>query len=338
MLTLASALVVLTAATVAGPVVQSSGADDVEYAALIRQYSRGDFQRAMVAFAKWPAERVRRVVRTPRNVQGPDLQQTKAAAMLHADVSMLVAVTDDRLSRQHADLARRLVLSLSDEAIRFKERWQAYALGPTLVQHDLHLATLVVRQGIGTYPRNADLQAMGGTILELSARGLTADIRGVWMPNRRIEDALQAAALAYRRAIELDPSLLSARLRLGWTLSLNNSAGNAREQLRVVAERASSGDQGYLAHLLLGGIAEQEGHTEAAYAEYEQAHTMRRDAQSAHLALMRVAKITGRVDRADSLAAEYAARAPVSEDPWWSFSMGLDGELSAWLHEQATRP
>lgn len=328
----------LTETPVAAPVVQSSSADDVEYTALVRQYSRGEFQQAMVALARWPAARVRGVVRTPRSVQAPDLQQTKAAAMLHADVSMLVAVTDDGLSRQHAELARRLVLALPDEAARFKARWQAYALGPALVQHDLRLATLAVRQGLDAYPRSADLQAMGGTLLELAARGLTADIRGVWMPNRHIDDALQAAASAYQRALELDPSLLSARLRLAWTFSVNNSAEHAREQLRMVADSTTNADQRYLAHLLLGGIAEQEGRADAAYAEYEEAHAVRRDAQSAHLALMRVARITGHVASAERLAEEYATRAPVREDPWWGFSMGLDSELSTWLHAQATQP
>ncbi len=337
-LALASALLVLTAATDAGPVLQPSSADDVEYTELIRQYSRGDFQTAMVAFARWPVGRVRDLIRTPRGVRALDLQQTKAAAMLHSDVSMMIAVTDNRLSRQHADLAKQLVLALPNEAARFKERWQAYTLGPALVQHDLRLATLAMRQGLDEYPRSADLLALGGTIHELAARGLTADIRGVWMPNRQIEDELQAAVSAYRRALELDPALLSARLRLGWTFSINSSGEHAREQLRMVIESSRNVEQRYLAHLLLGGIAEQEGHPEAAYDEYEQAHAIRRDAQSAHLALMRVASMTGRVDRAASLAEEYARRAPVSEDPWWGFSMGLDTELSTWLHRQATQP
>jgi Tfp pilus assembly protein PilF len=108
--------------------------------------------------------------------------------------------------------------------------------------------------------------------------------------------------------------------------------------LRIVTDRAASRNLLYLAHLILGGIAEQEGHPDLAYEEYETAHTMQPEAQSAHIALMRSARMTGRVDRAQRLFDEYASRTSASEDPWWYFSMGLDPELAAWLHAQVTEP
>jgi tetratricopeptide (TPR) repeat protein len=314
-----------------------TGIDDPEYVAVVRQYSRGDFQGAIAVLVKWPPERIRAVTRVPPRPDDLESRHAKSAAMLHLDVSMLVATINPRLSKQHAEAGGKWVRLLPDSAARFKERWHAYALGPSLVQHDLYSATLAVRQGVGAFPGSADLQLMRGIVMELTARGLTSDMRGAWMPNRRIFEALRAAALAYQHALGLDPSLLSARLRLGWAYGVNSSSEHAREQLQLVADGATGADLRYLAHLMLGGVAEQKGQADLAYEEYERAHATRPDAQTAHLALMRVARMTGRIARAERLFAEYAARGSIGEDPWWYFSMGLDSEISAWLHAQATQ-
>jgi tetratricopeptide (TPR) repeat protein len=328
-----------------------TGRADPEYAALVEQYRHGDFKGAIASLIKWPPERVRAVTRVPSHPRDLDITQTKAAVMLHSDVSMILAVVDQRLSRQHIDSARAWVQMLpNDAAARFKERWQVYAVGPYLVQYNPRFATFAVRQGLAAFPRSADLKLMEGTLLELTARSETSDFRGVWTTETgsgasvsnptiaRIENGLRAATVADQRALELDPSLLSARLRLGWVYDVNHSSTHAREQLRMVADRATSRELRYLAHLILGGLAEQGGRTDLAYEEYDTAHSIQTDAQTAHIALMRAARMTGRLDRAQRLFAEYTTRASGSEDPWWYFSMGLDAELIAWLHVQATLP
>jgi len=328
-----------------------AGPDDNNYATLVSQYRRGDAQGAIAALVRWPLDRVRAVTRVAPSPQGLDVPRTEAAVMLHSDVSMLMAAIDEQLSRQHIDVARGLVRVLPDDtAARFKERWQAYAVGPSLIQHDLRAARLTVRQGIAAFPRSADLQFMEGTLLELSARSETSDLRGVWVTRAtsdrdymdtrtatRISSGLTAAGASYLRALDLDPSLLSARLRLGWVYGVNNSAGHAREQVRMVTDSATSRDLRYLTHLILGGFAEQEGRLDLAYEEYDRAHSVQASAQTAHLALMRAARMTGRAERAQQLFAEYATRASGTEDPWWYFSTGLDPELSTWLHAQVTQ-
>jgi tetratricopeptide (TPR) repeat protein len=322
---------------------------DPEYAALVSQYRQGDFQGAIASLAKWPADRVRAASRAPSRPQGLDIKQAEAIVMLHSDVSMRLATSDQRLFTQHLNSARTWVKALPDDgATGFKERWQAYAIGPYLVQHDLHAALLAVREGVGTFPRSGDLQMMQGTLFELTARGETSDFRGTWTTtggfNRignpviaRIEDGLVAAATSYQRALDLDPSLLPARLRLGWVYDINHSGTHAREQLRMVADRAASRELLYLSHLFLGGIAEEDGHLDTAYDEYDAAHAVQPDAQTAYIALMRTARITGHMDRARGLFAEFPTRSSAGEDPWWYFSMGLDTDLFAWLHAQATQ-
>ncbi len=323
---------------------------DPEYAELVTQYRRGNVQAAIASLATWPAARFRTQARSDRETTGLDVRQTEAAVMLHSDAAMFLAAVDPRLSRQHIDVAEALVTTLPDEgSAGFRQRWHAYAVGPHLIQHDLHEAQRSVDEGVGRLPRSADLLLMKGTLLELTARSDTADFRGNWSAtsgvNRmasptvaRIEDMLGAAATIYVRALELDPSLTSARLRLGWVYGINHSNAHAREQLRLVANGKSSRELRYLGHLFLGGLADIEGNFEGAYNEYEAAHAIHPDAQSACIALMRVARLTGRTDLEQELLAGYAARLRTGEDPWWYFSMGFDLDLMAWLHARVTAP
>ena len=221
--------------------------------------------------------------------------------MLHSDVAVLMATDDQRLSRHHIDAARAWVRMLpNDAAGRFKERWQAYAVGPYLVQYRSPLGDTRPAPGNcgvpaqrgpsvdGRYPAGAD--RAGGDVRLPRCLDEGRDRRGLWGPpsNRiiaRIEDGLVAAAAAYQRALDLDPSLLSARLRLGWVYDINHSSTHAREQLRIVADRAASRELRYLAHLILGGLAEQEGRTDLAYEEYDTAHSIQmRRSDGAHRA------------------------------------------------------
>ena len=321
---------------------------DSEYLTLITQYMRGQTQGAIASLAKVPSERIRAQSEVDFSASGLEIGQIEAAAMLHSDVAMFVATADQRLSRQHVDAARALVGTLPDDGPGgFRQRWQAYAVAPYLIQHDLYGAMRAAREGVGRLPRSADFALLQGTLLEISARIETADFRGIWSPtdgiNRNasptvahMEDALVAAAITFQRALELDPSLMSARLRLGWVYGINHSSERARKELRTVADSTSSRELRYLAHLFLGGLAEGEGDLERAYDEYESAHTAMPDAQSAHIALMHVARVTGRTALVQELAAQYPRRSTSMEDPWWYFSMGFDSELVNWLHARVT--
>lgn len=323
---------------------------DAEYVSLLTQYRRGDVQGAIASLATWPAARVRTHTRPAVGATGLDVRQTEAAVMLHSDVAMFLAAADPGLSRQQLDAAQALATTLPDDGpAGFRQRWHAYAIGPQLIQHDLRVAQRAVDEGVGRLPRSADLLLMKGTLLELAARSDTADFRGTWSAtsgsNRmasptiaRIEDTLVTAANVYERALQLDPSLTSARLRLGWVYGINHSNAHAREQLRLVASGKSSRELRYLAHLFLAGLADAEGNVEGAYDEYEAAHAIHPDAQSACIALMRVARLTGRTDLEQELLARYPARLRTGEDPWWYFSMGFDLDLMAWLHARVTAP
>jgi len=316
----------------------------------------GDFQTTVASLAKWPSERLRARGPASSETTASDIREVRAAVMLHSDVAIFLAAADPLLSSEQLDAARALVATLPDEGPSgFRDRWQAYALGPYLVQkNDLYRATLAVNEAVGRFPRSADLALMQGTLLELSAR-VTTDVREPSSPRptsssspidqartapvvraRRSEETLSASAVTLERAVALNPALVSAHLRLGWVYGINNSSGHARDQLRLVLNSTSSPELLYLAHLFLARLADTDGNSEGAYQEYEAAHRLQPEAQSAWIALIRSAAMTGRTTRERELIEQYATRTKTVEDPWWYFSMGFDTELVTWLHGQAT--
>ena len=88
----------------------------------------------------------------------------------------------------------------------------------------------------------------------------------------------------------------------------------------------------------LADLADTDGNSEGAYQEYEAAHRLQPEAQSAWIALIRSASMTGRTTRERELIEQYATRTKMVEDPWWYFSMGFDTELVTWLHAVVTTP
>ena len=191
-----------------------------------------------------------------------------------------------------------------------------------------------------------------GVVEEMQAQQAEPNLRGSWAVvvrsqgssnltnSERVEAMLRRAALAYRRALSTDPQYLEARLRLGWVLFLNNSAGPARQQLEGVRARATRDDLRYLAHLFLGAIDEHDHRIDDAVREYEAAHTIAPSHQTALIALIRIEHALGHLDRARALAAAYAAlpRTTDDDDPWWRYNMGeTSGELVEWARAQVQR-
>ena len=129
---------------------------------------------------------------------------------------------------------------------------------------------------------------------------------------------LHQAAQTYRGIIANHPEFDEARLRLGWVLALNDSVDNAREQLEMVAARATRPDLAYLAHMFLGALHERARRPADAAREYEAARAVSAF-QSSLIALMRMAALRGEDERVRALAAEVAERPDDDEDDPWSF-------------------
>jgi hypothetical protein len=145
---------------------------------------------------------------------------------------------------------------------------------------------------------------------------------------------LRRAEQLYRRALERNPKLVEARIRLGRVLALRGRHGEAIEQLRQ-GQSATEAVLQYYAHLFLGGEFEALGNGVEARQSYERAAALQPTAQSPLFGLSRLADQAG--DRA--VARETIARVlklPPNDyeraDPWWVYEIvqarAVDGLLA----------
>ena len=145
---------------------------------------------------------------------------------------------------------------------------------------------------------------------------------------------LRLAEQLYKRALERNPELLEARIRLGRVLGLRGRHDEAVAQLR----RAQTVDEPLLqffVQLFLGREFEALGNGPEARQSYERAVALAPTAQSALLGLSRLADQAG--DRAAARdAIDRVLRLPVEgeerADPWWVYEVvqarNVDGLLA----------
>jgi tetratricopeptide (TPR) repeat protein len=125
----------------------------------------------------------------------------------------------------------------------------------------------------------------------------------------------KSAMADYKRAVALAPDLTIAKLRLGQLYVDLGSGREARGLLQSVAAGASTDDQQYLAHLLLGRVAAMEHDLEQADAEYRKAYSVGAGYQAACIALSRNENALEHPEKAAGLA-EDCFRLSDHDDPW----------------------
>jgi hypothetical protein len=145
---------------------------------------------------------------------------------------------------------------------------------------------------------------------------------------------LRLAEQLYRRALERNPTLVEARIRLGRVLGLRGRHDEAIAQLRH-GQTAEEPVLQFYAHLFLGVEFEALGNGAAARQSYQRASELAPTAQSPLFGLSRLAEQAG-----DKVAArEFVARVlalprdePDRADPWWVYEIvqarGVDGLLA----------
>jgi tetratricopeptide (TPR) repeat protein len=325
-----------------GPAFAQSRAD---YASAVEEYREGDPSEAIQRVARWPASTITETRRqwAPQQPAG----QLVAALMLHTELGaailnslphqttvqlshaaeLLDTLSARRGETEHADAIRlhwyRFVISLFSSSARFDE------------------ADRYATEAIGRFPRDPELILDKGIVLELGAKynrppPARSVVRGMApggaTPGGR---TLAAAAAEYRRALEIDPHLALARLRLGWVRVQQGDSRGGVDLAAALAD-AKDDDTRYLAHLFLGGVAERRGDFDEAAQEYAAAHRLGDQHQTPFVALSRVELARGHADRARELARELAALERVDDDPWWNYHLGaLDQDALQWLRDEA---
>jgi tetratricopeptide (TPR) repeat protein len=313
----------LFAASLAGAQVPATG--DPPYARLLEAYVRDDPAAAAATLATWPESRVKDAVRALDKQAGRD--RARAAIMLHTETALGEAANGRESF--HVEVARSFIKRLDRADRDFVARWHALVAALYCMRQDTSRARLEINQGLAVDGKHRDVNLAAGALIEHEVAQEEPNLRGQWNVTKERDDILRKrlrqAAQIYRVVLDGHPDFLEARLRLGWVLTLNDSLPAAREQLDMVAARATNADVSYLAHMFLAALHERADHPAEAAREYELARQVA-PYQSSLVALIRSTAAAGDVESARALADEIPKTVAGQDDPWNSYNLCFTGD------------
>lgn len=155
---------------------------------------------------------------------------------------------------------------------------------------------------------------------------------------------LRTAEKLFRRALQAEPSLVEARIRLGRVLHLSGQPEEAARELRqavatLLADDGSAASADarlllYFAEMFYGAAAEELGQRDRARASYARAAELYPEAPSPRLALSQLA--LHEADQTGALDAVQRAMQPPRggrerDDPWWRYHAVQGRDAAAWF-------
>jgi len=339
-----SALLLSAAEPRAQEAADGAGTTLDRYLALTSAYRDGDHSGSRRALSAWSQEQVMDALApalTPRTAgsedAGLDDPTMVAAALLHTELALsaLGRLMPTR-ARFHVETARDLIALLIEPPFPdFQDRWRL-AVGCHLrVDFYLSEAQELLEESAPLGVPDARSLVVLGSVHELRStyRNASCPSRDE-CPDRTARtsyDSLEAerkkglrqAATCYRQALENDPEVHEARLRLGRTLARSGRVDAARSHLRRVLLGPASARTAYLAHLFLGQTFEQAGELETSAAEYRSAVAALPRGQAGRLALAHALRQLGdRAGEREALGGPMGeeSRPPDPFDPWWVYA------------------
>jgi hypothetical protein len=197
------------------------------------------------------------------------------------------------------------------------------------------------------FPRDPEILLAAGAVREVFAGPWTqAVLRSMRVPRDVVFDLqpegveLRRAEQLFKRALEINPAMVEARMRLARVLGLRGRHREALTELGQVVAAPADPLLQYYAALFLGAEAEAAGNEDEARRSYQHASTLAPTAQSPLLGLSRLAD--RRNDRAAArVAVQRMLDLPADEtsrvDPWWTYELmhgRQAGTLVAELRQQ----
>jgi tetratricopeptide (TPR) repeat protein len=308
-----------------------------QYLDAVLAYRQGDIDNAVDQLVDWPPDDLKRANSILADDRVRDWRLRASAAMLHVEVILRHSTHPQTPVSLHLAMGQRVVDNL--DVPEFVRRWYSLAGSIYLSNMDPGAANAIIDRGLRLFKDDARLQMLAGEVEELRghiADGNLHDRETVRLTPPGGRRSLLFAESSYRRAVELDPTLDEARLRLGRVVFLRNDPKAARAELERVARDTAIPRLRYLAHLFLGAVSEYQNDLATARVEYRQALVAGPECQTPYVALTFVEAALGHTDVARDLIAHYAALSTeAAADPWWFYQNGgVDEESLVSLRQQ----
>jgi len=125
----------------------------------------------------------------------------------------------------------------------------------------------------------------------------------------------------FRRALDIDPYYVEARVHLARLLGVRGAHDEAAAELKVAFDARPAGVVSFYAHLFAARESQTRGALGEAAAHYREALALYPNAQSALLGLSQVTLVSGDVRRALTSLERLGTRSAVGDaDPWWDYA------------------
>ncbi len=298
---------------------------EVELASIVRRHVDATDDSVLKEFLEWPLGRVERLSQDYSR-SGP--WHDFALVLLHTEASLRADV--GRAAHVHAQAIERLIrqrvwpaAQVSDDRLlkTALQQWFASLLvaapgRPWDLRELIDSGEIQLAWGI------RDEYFMGPVAAGTSTRGYALDEGPPYVttPHGRFSVArAEKAIAAFEDALTLDPSLLEARVRLGWVQGRIGRTDIALANLAEVIAKAD-GDatrQAYLAHLFRGRLMvlhRDPTYQQQAPVEFEAATRLEPRWPVARLELTRLALLQG--------TPPPASAGPADVDPWATYPRG----------------
>jgi tetratricopeptide (TPR) repeat protein len=222
------------------------------------------------------------------------------------------------------------IVRASDDDVAFVLRWYhamaAYLLATGLnadaKSHVLHAAR--------TLPDDANLLFDRATLAETFGLPIYQVVDHEAIPAEAKTNA--EAEHSYRRALELDPTYVEARVRLARLLEHRGKHAEAEAEIVRALDAAPAGVLGYYAHIVAGRIAMSQRRYEDALRRYQQASALFATAQAARLGASHAALMLADVPKTLSWLTPVTTDAALAgSDPWLDYSLGAGRDANRLL-------
>ncbi len=279
--------------------------------------------------------------------------------VLHSDIALLGRGSGDTLvytdgqgidllrSADHWAMARALADSLDSKAGRHPDLafWYRATLAEMVLKQNWNASH--AERAVDKFGDDAELSFLVACLHESLSmpRTQTALANGqvpstITVRVRSAQGELDQATSSFKRALELNPQHVEARVHYGRVLTLSGKAEAGLAELRRAAAGVTEPAQRYYTHLFIGAALEATNQAPAARAAYQAAAALFPQAQVPRLALGHLAFGSGsRGDATEAIAPLLALPADEDDrvDPWWTYSMSCGRTAPALLTEARQR-